>query len=371
LGAVKASLRRHGQYRPVVANRDGTVLAGNHVLRAACELGWDRLAVTFVDLSEEEALRVVLVDNRTSDLAGYDEELLAELLSGLGDLSGTGFDGQALDELLADVAPPLGEEGELPPPPREPTTELGDVYALGRHLLVCGDARDAAVLERATGGERAAVLWTDPPYGVGYEGKTNARLRLAGDQPAGLAELLGAAFGAADGVLAEGAAVYVAHPAGPLSLVFGAAFVGVGWRLRQTLVWVKDAFVLGHGDYHFQHEPILYGYRPGGGRRGRGHRGWYGDNAQSSVLEVPRPRASREHPTAKPVELVERCLKNSSRAGDVVLDPFAGSGSTLVACDRLRRRARLVELDPGYCDVILARWERLTGTAAEKLGGGG
>jgi hypothetical protein len=160
LGAVKASLRRHGQYRPVVANRDGTVLAGNHVLRAACELGWDRLAVTFVDLSEEEALRVVLVDNRSSDLAGYDDELLAELLSGLGDLSGTGFDGQALDELLADVAPPLGEEGELPPPPREPRTRLGDVCALVSRAGFDGDC-DLALFSwsRCSGVRRRCGLW--------------------------------------------------------------------------------------------------------------------------------------------------------------------------------------------------------------------
>jgi site-specific DNA-methyltransferase (adenine-specific) len=248
LGAVKESLGRHGQYRPIVANRDGTVLAGNHVLRAACELGWDEVAVTWVDLSEGEATRVVLVDNRSSDLAGYDEELLVELLSGLGDLAGTGFDDQALEELLADVAPAPLEEGELPPPPSEPTTEPGDVYVLGRHRLVCGDAQDAGVLRRLMAGGEAAVVWTDPPYGVGYEGKTNARLRLQGDRRDGLSELLQGAFGSADGVLGAGGAVYVAHPAGALSLVFGEAFVGVGWRLRQTLVWVKDAFVLGHGD---------------------------------------------------------------------------------------------------------------------------
>lgn len=184
--------------------------------------------------------------------------------------------------------------------------------------------------------------------------------------------MLAAAFEQADRALAPGAALYVAHPAGPLSLVFAEAFVAAGWRLRQTLVWVKDALVVGHADYHFRHEPILYGYTRGGGRRGRGGEGWFGDNAQSSVLEVARPRASREHPTAKPVELVERCLRNSSAAGGLVLDPFAGSGSgsTLVACERARRRARLVELDPRYCDVIVARFERLTGARAERIAAG-
>jgi DNA modification methylase len=135
-------------------------------------------------------------------------------------------------------------------------------------------------------------------------------------------------------------------------------------------VWLKDALVLGHADYHYRHEPILYGYAPGGGRRGRGASGWYGDHAQSSVLEVARPRSAAEHPTQKPVELIERCLRNSSRRGELVLDPFAGSGSTLIACERSGRRARLIELEPRYCDVIFARYERHAGERAE-LGGRG
>ena len=168
-------------------------------------------------------------------------------------------------------------------------------------------------------------------------------------------------------MLCAGAALYVAHPAGPQSATFLEAFCAQGWSLRQTLVWVKDSLVLGHADYHFRHEPLLYGYKPGGGRRGRGGEGFYGDNAQSSVLEVARPRAAREHPTMKPVELVKICLRNSSRRRDLVLDPFAGSGSTMVACERLGRRARLLELDPADCDVICARYERLTGGGAELL----
>ena len=368
LDAVKKSLRHHGQYRPIVANRPtGEVLAGNHVLRAAAELGWEEIAATFVDLSDEEATRLVLVDNRTSDLAGYDDDLLVELLEGLPDLSGTGFDQGALDELLEEVAPAPLEEEDLPPAPEDPETRPGDLYALGEHRLLCGDATEARALERLMAGERAALLWTDPPYGVAYEGKTAARLRLRNDSADGLEELLERAFAAIDAVLAPGAALYVLHPAGPLSATFLSAFLAQGWSLRQTLVWVKDSLVLGHADYHFRHEPLLYGYKPGGGRRGRGGAGWHGDNAQSSVLEVPRPRAAREHPTMKPVELIEIALRNSSARRDLVLDPFAGSGSTLVACERLGRRARLLELDPAYCDVILARYERLTGRPAELL----
>ena len=368
LEAVKESLRHHGQYRPIVANRPtGEVLAGNHVLRAAAELGWEEIAATFVDLSDEEATRLVLVDNRTSDLAGYDDDLLVELLEGLPDLSGTGFDQGALDDLLEEVAPPPLEEQDLPPAPEEPGTRTGDLYRLGEHRLLCGDATESRDLERLMAAEQAALLWTDPPYGVAYEGKTAARLRLRNDSADGLEELLERAFAAIDAVLAPGAALYVLHPAGPLSATFLSAFLAQGWSLRQTLVWVKDSLVLGHADYHFRHEPLLYGYKPGAGRRGRGAEGWHGDNAQSSVLEVPRPRAAREHPTMKPVELVEIALRNSSARRGLVLDPFAGSGSTLVGCERLGRRARLLELDPAYCDVVVARYERLTGQPAELL----
>jgi ParB-like chromosome segregation protein Spo0J len=215
---------------------------------AARELGWEEIDASFVDVSDEEATRIVLVDNRTSDLATYDDELLAELLEGLGDLAGTGFDDQALDELLDQVAPPPLEE-EPPPLPEEPATRPGELYALGEHRLLCGDACDAGDLERVMGGEQASVLWTDPPYGVGYEGRTRARLTLENDREEGLDSLLREAFCVADRALAPGAALYVLHPAGPLGHVFTAAFLAQGWSLRQTLVWVKDALVLGHADY--------------------------------------------------------------------------------------------------------------------------
>jgi DNA modification methylase len=153
-------------------------------------------------------------------------------------------------------------------------------------------------------------------------------------------------------------------PAGPGQLAFLNAFIAQGWDLRQSLVWEKDQMVLGHGDYHYRHEPIAFGYAPGPGRRGRGGVGWYGGNAQDSILEVPRPAASRDHPTMKPVELIRRCLRNSSPPSGVVLDPFAGSGSTLIACELLGLRGHAVELDPAYCDVIIRRYEEITGKEA-------
>jgi len=261
--------------------------------------------------------------------------------------------------------PVLADPDDVPAPPPVPRTRPGDVWLLGEHRLVCGDATDRATLDRAMGGARADLVWTDPPYGVDYVGKTREALTISGDTSGGLQELLRASFAEIDRVCRDGAAIYVAH-AGQTAQVFLEAFADIGWRLRQTLVWVKDRPVLGHGDYHYQHEPILYGVIRPRGRWGRGGEGWYGGNGESSVLEVPRPAASREHPTMKPVELVRRLIANSSREGDVVLDPFAGSGSTLVAAALSGRRCIAVELDPVYCDVIVARIERTTGVRATR-----
>lgn len=193
-------------------------------------------------------------------------------------------------------------------------------------------------------------------------------MRIANDRADGVRGLLEAAFSLAHEVLVPGAAVYSCAPAGPLMADFMAAFGASGISLRQTLVWLKDAFVLGRSDYHYRHEPILYGFKPypGGGRLGRGGERWHGDSRQTSVLEVDRPRASRTHPTMKPPELIEVMLGNSTRRGTVVLDPFAGSGSTLIAAERLGRKSRLIELDAGYCDVVVARYEALTRAPLER-----
>jgi site-specific DNA-methyltransferase (adenine-specific) len=367
LDAIKQSLEVNGLYRPIVANRrTNQILAGNHTLRAAKELGWEEIAVSWVEVDEERAARIVLADNRTNDLAGYDNEALADLLIELPSLEGTGYDRDDLDTLLSDLGVKPTLEDELPPLPATARTKPGNLFELGRHRLICADARDPDAYRTLLREKEAELLWTDPPYGVSYEGKTEARLRIEGDGKDGLPELLGEAFAAADGALADGSALYIAHPGGARSLEFGRAFLEVGWSLRQTLVWVKDSIVLGHLDYHYRHEQILYGYKPGEGRLGRGGAGWHGDDAQASILEFARPKASREHPTMKPPELIEHCLRNSSRPGALILDPFAGSGSTLIACEASGRSARLIELDPRYCDVICHRYQAISGKAARK-----
>jgi DNA modification methylase len=291
-------------------------------------------------------------------------------LTELPSLEGTGYDQAALDELLDSLSPTPLLEDAVPPLPAEPRTEPGDLYRLGPHRLLCGDAQDPRSYERLLGGERAKLLWSDPPYGVDYEGKTRARLRIENDRAAGLRSLLDSSFQAADGVLAPGSPLYVCAPAGALIVPFIEAFAATNWELRQTLVWVKDSLVLGRSDYHYRHEQLLYGFKPAKGRLGRGGRGWYGGDSETSVLEVPRPKASREHPTMKPVELIEAALRNSSRRREIVLDPFSGSGSTIVACERSGRRGFGIELDPRYCDVVIDRYQALTGAKAEVIARG-
>jgi hypothetical protein len=299
VAVIKQSLEINDQYRPLVVNRrTNVVLCGNHTLRAATELGWQQIAVTYVDVDEEKAKRIALVDNRTADLADYDNEELLALLEELDGLAGTGYEQNDLDALLDELERHRDQpdEDEPPPPPAKPKTKLGDLYVLGRHRLVCGDARDPRAYKRLLGDERIDLLWTDPPYGVDYEGKTAAALRIAGDGPAGLDELLDGALAAVDAVLKAGARIYICHPSGELALVFIGAFLGQGWRLHQELIWLKDALVLGRSDYHYRHEQIHYGHKPGRGRIGRGGSGWYGDDSQTSVLEVdrPAPRASTQ-----------------------------------------------------------------------------
>jgi DNA modification methylase len=318
--------------------------------------------VLVLDLDEGEAELLLTTLDPLASLATPDPVVLADLLDRVKASSA------AVRELLESVAKGAGialahlraDPDRLPEAP-EPRARPGDLWELGRHRLLCADAREEENLARLVEGARADVLWTDPPYGVDYEGKTPRALRIAGDGKDGLGDLLGRSFAAAGGVLSPGAAVYVCHPAGPLQVVFLQAFLAQGWQLRQSLVWVKDTMVLGHADYHYRHEPIAFGYAPGPGRRGRGGKGWYGGNDQDSVLEVPRPSASTEHPTMKPVELIRRCLANSCPPKGVVLDPFSGSGSTLIACELLGLRGNGVEIEPGYCDVIIRRFEELTG----------
>lgn len=375
--AIASSLDTTGMYRPIVVNR-GTltgrtneVLAGNHTLAAAKQLGWDAIAVTWLDVNEETAKRIVLADNRTADLGGYDDEVLLGLLQSMTDLAGTGYDGDDLLALLgATFEEPVyhGNPDDAPEKPADPVAQLGEVWAVGPHRVVCGKAEGPGVLDALMDGEVADVLWTDPPYGVDYVGKTKDKLTVRNDTKSGLYALILDTFTAAIPHLRSGAPFYCAH-ADTERIAFQSAIEQAGYSVRQNLIWAKNTMVLGRSDYHYKHEPILYGFAPAGeGRLGRGGPHWFGDNAQTTVFNFDKPAASRLHPTCKPVDLVKAQLRNSADHGDLVLDMFGGSGSTLVAADSLGMRARVVELDPGYTDVIITRYQQLTGVAAELVG---
>jgi DNA modification methylase len=366
--ALRAVLAQVGLADACLVRRTeaGLVLIDGHLRR---ELAPDALLpVLVLDVTEGEAETLLATLDPLAGMAVADPDALRALL-------GTAVipDAALLEHIRALLpdAPPAGrcDPDAVPPRPRRSSVKPGELWAMGEHRLLCGDAASVQDLNRLTAGRPVDLLWTDPPYGVSYVGKTKEALTLSNDDPGGMDDLLERAFGAVDAVLRPGAALYVTHPAGALSVTFGQAFIRAGWRLHQTLVWAKDRMVLGHADYHYRHEPILYGYKPGPGRWGRGHQGWQGDNDQDSILEVPRPAASRNHPTAKPVELITRCLANSSAQGEVVLDPFAGSGSTLIAGEEQGRVVRLVEIDPLYCQVILDRWKAFTGKRAVRVDG--
>jgi DNA modification methylase len=367
--ALRALLAEIGYADALIAREeeDGRLVLLDGHLRRSLDPDQD-VPVLVTDLTEEEGDKLLATLDPLTALAVPDPERLAELLEGV--RAGSAAVKDLLDRVARSARLPvlrgLTDPEVIPALPARPRSRPGDVWELGAHRVACGDATDTTLIESLAPGESADLLWTDPPYGVDYVGKTKKALRLANDGAAGLGSLLRAAFASADAVLRPGAAVYVAHPAGAQSVEFAQAFLEQGWRLRQSLVWVKDAMVLGHADYHYRHEPILYGNKPGPGRWGRGQQGWYGGNAETSVLEIPRPKASRDHPTAKPVGLVRRCLQNSSERGQSVLDPFLGSGATLIACEELGRRCLGVEIDPRYTDVAVSRWERFTGRRANR-----
>ena len=360
--ALVGVLDEVGWVQQVIINRrTGRLVDGHLRVEAARSRGEPTVPVLYVDLDEAEEALVLATLDPIAAMARIDAELTAAVLAQ------ARTDTPAVEALLAAVARQaetalsplhvgLGDPDDAPGL-GEPVTRDGDLWLLGDHRIICGDARDPDVTARVMAGVQAAWMWTDPPYGVGYVGGTREALTILNDTPEVIDALLAGVFRSVDPHLADGAAIYVAHPAGRLAPRFMAAFTDVGWYLHQQLIWLKDRLVLGRSDYQYRHEPILYGWK------GHGHT-WVGGRTQTSVFEAPRPLRSAEHPTMKPVALIEHHLANSSIRGAVGLDPFAGSGSTLVAAERLGRRCRAVELDPRYVDVVVRRWEAFTGSAA-------
>ncbi len=361
---IAASIAEFGFNNPVLVDAEGSIIAGHGRVLAAGELKLPQVPVIVLShLTESQKRAFRIADNQLALNAAWDPDLLRLELKALAAaaelaLDLTGFDPDELDRLLAEpeTEEELTDPDIAPPPPRVPVTVAGDLWILGDHRLLCGDATDKEAIETLLAGETAAMVFTDPPYNVAYQGKTAQKLQIHNDA-------LGEKFYAflrqslANLIAVCQGAIYVCMSSSELHTLHR-AFTDAGGHWSTFLIWAKHHFTLGRSDYQRQYEPILYGWSE------KIEHYWCGDRNQGDVWFIARPMANREHPTAKPVELVERAIENSSRIRDVVLDPFAGSGTTLIACQRRKRRARLMELDPGYADVICQRWQQYTGKSA-------
>ena len=392
--AVANSIRDHGFRNPIQVDKDGVIICGHTRLKAARRLKLPVVPVIVeADMSPEQVKAMRIADNSTAELARWDPDLLQLELA---DLDAMGID---MGIYGLDVRLKTDEEAEeddyTVAPPDQPTARRGDVWQLGCHRVMCGDSTDPADVARLMDGVQADLLLTDPPYNVNYEGSDGKKI-ANDDMDDGLfREFLEKAFRNARDVCAPGAAAYVFH-ADTEGEAFRAAFREAGWGLHGCLVWVKNSMVLGHSDYQWQHEPCLYGWLPGAPHY------FVNDRTQSTVIDdenppdpakmkkdelveltkkllaerrglentvirCDKPARNAEHPTMKPIPLCGRLIRNSSLPGQLVLDLFGGSGSTLIACEQLSRQCYTMEYDPRYVDVIVDRWEKLTGEKAEKI----
>ena len=365
VGAIHVSIEANGFYGSVIAQKStGHILAGNHRFLAAKHANAEQVPVTWVDVSDEEAVRILLADNRTNDLATYNDDALAELLQDLlrdtGTVDGTGYDLDALDELMRDLNGTVEvHEDEVPEPPADPITKPGDLWILGEHRVLCGDSTKANDVARLFGNAKPVLMVTDPPYGVEYAaawrnealgGKDGGRAtgEVTNDDRADWREAW---------ALFPGDVAYVWH-ADNASPVVADSLLACGLERRALIVWAKSSMVIGRGDYHHQHEPCWYCVRKGkAGLRTN-------DRKQTTLWQIDRPQKSETgHSTQKPVECMSTPIKNHH--APEVYDPFLGSGTTLIAAEQLGRKCYGIEISPAYCDVIVQRWESLTGNKAK------
>jgi DNA modification methylase len=402
------SIKEYGWTNPILVSADGYILAGHARLKAAEKAGIEEVPVIYLPLEGAKAEAYLIADNRLQDETDWDYEKLKDLLQDLDtgefDLELTGFDMSEIEDLMTQLHE-LGEiiEDEAPEPPEEPITKPGDLWILGKHRLLCGDSTKAKDVERLMNGEKADMVFTDPPYNVNYgdkasmleeyqKGHSNVNsIKNDNMDNAEFLRFLTSAFENIYSALCPGGPFYICH-AETTGLEFRKAVLNSGLLLKQCLVWVKNSLVLGRQDYQWIHEPILYGWKPGAAHK------WYGGFNKTTVFEdrpnlrkmkkeelikfaeellegkhhttvirEDKPTKSAEHPTMKPVKLIGYLINNSSKIGDKVLDIFGGSGSTLIAAEQLDRICYIMELEPAYCDVIVKRWENFTGKKAELL----
>jgi site-specific DNA-methyltransferase (adenine-specific) len=361
---IAASIREFGWTNPILIDEHGGVICGHGRLMAARKLGQTEVEVIVArGWSEAKKRAYVIADNKLALNAGWDLELLAVELADLQafdfDLGLTGFSDDELSKLLTGKTEGLTDPDEAPNPPEIPASCPGDIWLLGKHRLMCGDSTSVDDMEKLTAGQMVDMWLTDPPYNVAYEGGTKDKLTIQNDNMADdeFRQFLRDAYVTASTVMKPGAVFYIWH-ADSEGYNFRGAARDAGWKIRQCLIWEKSSLALGKQDYHWQHEPCLYGWKDGAGHL------WASDRKQTTILKFDKPSRNGEHPTMKPVALFEYQMLNNTKGGDIVLDSFGGSGTTLIAAEKNGRIARLMELDPRYCDVIIKRWQDFTGQSA-------
>lgn len=366
---IKNSIEAFGYVDPIIVNSDGTIIGGHQRYNVLLDLGYDTTQVVVDATKEQEKALNIALNKITGE---WDEEKLCDLLIELDlsdiDMQLSGFTYDELENLKIKFDNDEAKEDEdfdegaaLSAARKETRTKRGDVWVLGEHRLVCGDARDADDMGKLMDGMKADLFLTDPPYNVDYVGKTKDALKIENDKMTDqeFRDFLLGAFSIAKGSMKSGAAFYIWH-ADSKGYDFRGACMDVGWQVRQCLIWAKDILVMGRQDYQWQHEPCLYGWNEGASHA------WYSDRKQTTLLHFDRPARSKEHPTMKPVPLFGYLIQNSTKSGDIILDSFCGSGTTIIAAEQLERKAYCIELDEVYCDVIVRRWEEFTGKAAVK-----
>jgi len=361
---IAAAIKEYGFRVPVIAKSDGLVVDGHLRLKAAKKLGLEQIPVILADdLTEAQIKAFRLSVNKVAEYAEWDIDLLKVELGDLQgmdfDLSLTGFDPGEIENFLAEKTDGLTDPDATPEVPVNPVTVLGDVWLMGKHRLMCGDSTSVDAMQTLVQNQLVDMWLTDPPYNVAYEGKTKDALKIQNDEMGNdqFRQFLRDACVTADAVMKPGAVFYIWH-ADSEGYNFRGACHDARWKVRQCLIWKKSTMVMGRQDYQWKHEPCLYGWKEGASHL------WATDRKQTTILEFDKPSRNGEHPTMKPVALFAYQMLNNTKGGDVVLDSFGGSGTTLIAAEEHGRYARLMELDPKYCDVIIKRWQDFTGNKA-------
>lgn len=365
VGPVLKSIGEFGFTQPILIDANNIIVCGHTRYKAALKLGLEEVpCIQLSELTPAQVKAYRIADNKTGEFAKWDIEGLLQEFESLTeqeyDLGLTGFSNSEVDSIMESIEEDLrqAEDDDFnleDNVPEEPFSQRGDLWILGKHRLVCGDSTQPKDVEILMDHKKANLIVTDPPYNVDYQGKTKENLSIENDNMGNeeFYNFLAAVYKNLYDSAEDGCGIYVFH-ADTEGMNFRKAMQDAGFKLSECCVWVKNSMVLGRQDYHWQHEPVLYGWKPTGPHH------WYGDRAQTTVWNFERPTKSTEHPTMKPIPLVSYPIKNSSKKGDIILDLFGGSGSTLVAAQQLDRVAYLMELDPKYVDVIVKRYLGLT-----------